>query len=166
MTPRARTPAGGGDAGLFEPIMKWLRKKIQRSRRHHHVFQGEVRRGRDGSLVGSGWHHRFMGRDPVDRRVTGVTDRDPNGTYRADVQFRGPNGTWLDKPAGSSFFPDNWTPQRVDRVINQAFDNHTVVPGTNNRRWRADVDGVLVEGSFHPNGRTWNSAWPIVNPGS
>ncbi len=150
-----------GGAGLFEPIIKWLRKKIQSSARHHHVFRGEVRRGPGGNLVGSGYHHRFMGQDPPDRRVTTVRTRDVNGTYRADVQMKGPNG-WVDKPAGSSFFPDNWTPQEVDRTIEDAFANHRPVPGTQGRRWRGDANGIRVEGSYHRNGKKWDSAWPMV----
>jgi hypothetical protein len=141
-----------------------MRKKVQTSRRHHHVFRGEVRGGPGGGLRGSGWHHRFMGQDPPDRRVTRVTRRGVDGTYAADVEMRGgPSGGWYPKPAGSSFFPDNWTPQRVDRAIDDAFTSGGPIPGTNNRRWRGTADGLLIEGSYHRNGRTWNSGWPIVS---
>jgi hypothetical protein len=162
-----RTRAGGGattgsTAGLFQPVMRWLRKKIQSSARHHHIFRGEVRRGPGGTLRGSGYHHRFMGTDPPDRRVT-VTRRGSNGTYAGDVEMRGPNG-WLPKPGGSSFFPDNWTPQQVDRTIRDAFAGAQPVPGTGGRRWRGLSNGVVVEGSYKRNGRQndWDSAWPIV----
>lgn len=150
---------GHGGAGLFEPIIKWLRKKVQSSGRHHHVFRGEVRRNRNGTLVGSGYHHRFMGQDPPDRRVTQVRARDVTGAYRANVQMKGPNG-WVDKPAGSTFFPDNWTPQEVDRTINDAFASHTPAPG--GRRWYGRANGLNIEGSYHRNGKDWDSAWPIV----
>ncbi|SNS93318.1 EndoU nuclease [Asanoa hainanensis] len=162
----ARTRAGGsgGNAGLFEPALKWMRKKVQSSRRHHHVFHGEVRGSPPRGPVGSGWHHRFMGQDPPDRRVVRVTRRSVDGTYAADVEMRGgPTGAWYPKPAGSSFFPDNWTPQRVDRAINDAFDSGSTIPGTGGRRWRGQADGLLIEGSYHRNGRTWNSGWPIVS---
>ena len=157
----ARVRAGGGaGAGIFEPAIKWLRRKVAKGGRYHHVFRGEVRRGRTGNLVGSGWHHRFMGEDLPDRRVTRVTSRGVNGTYRADVEMKGPGGQWYGKPQGSSFFPDNWTPQHVDSTIKDAFANHTPTQG--GRRWRGSANGVLVEGSFKRGGRDWDSAWPVV----
>ena len=159
----ARTRAGGAaSAGLFEPAVKWLRKKIARGGRYHHIFRGEVRRGPGGNLRGSGWHHRFMGQDPPDRRVTQINRTDVNGTYHADVQMRGPGGQWYDKPGGSSFFPDNWTPQRVDRTINDAFAGSSPIPGTNNRRWEGVADGIPIQGSYRRNGRDWDSGWPVV----
>ena len=157
----ARTRTRGG-AGIFEPALRWMRRKIASSKRHHHIFRGEVRRGPRG-LQASGWHHRFMGADLPDRQVVRIQRRATNGTYTADVRMRGgPTGSWYDKPGGSSFFPDNWTPQQVDRTINSAFANSSPVPGTNGRRWRGYADGFRVEGSYHRNGRDWNSAWPIV----
>src|SRR5262245_37087073 len=149
-------------AGLFKPIIKWLKKKINQGGKFHHIFRGEVVRDRaTGGWRGQGWHHRFMGQDQVDRRVVSITRRAPNGTYAARVEMRGPGGTWVPKPAGSSFFPDNWTPQRVVGSIDSAFSGHSVVPGSGGRRWRGIADGILMEGSFHRNGG-WNSAWPIV----
>jgi Bacterial EndoU nuclease len=150
-------------AGLFKPIIKWLKKKINQGGRFHHIFKGEVRRGPTGQMVGSGWHHRFMGQDQVDRRVVSITRRAPNGTYAARVEMKGPGGTWVPKPAGSTFFPDNWTPQQVVRSIESAFSGHTVVPGTNGRRWQGLADGVLMQGSFHPTNGSWNSAWPVFH---
>ncbi|MFD0856279.1 EndoU domain-containing protein, partial [Actinomadura adrarensis] len=156
----------GGGAGIFEPAIRWMRGKVNSSGRHHHVFRGEVRqRTRNGQTqwVGSGYHHRFMGQDWADRRITSVVRRGSNGTYAARVQMKGPNGQWVDKPADSSFFPDNWTPQQVDRTIRDAFDNRTDVPGTDGRRWRGFADGILVEGSYKRSSRNWDSAWPIVD---
>ncbi|MFC5746009.1 EndoU domain-containing protein [Actinomadura rugatobispora] len=154
---------GGGNPGIFEPAVRWLRRKVQTSGRHHHVFRGEVRRGRGGQMVGSGYHHRFMGQDWADRRITRVVRTGSNGTYSARVQMKGPNGQWVDKPADSSFFPDNWTPQQVDRTIRDAFQNGREVPGTDGRRWRGEANGILVEGSYKRSSRNWDSAWPVVD---
>jgi hypothetical protein len=150
----------GAAKGLFAPIEKWLRTKGLRKGGAHHVFRGEMRRGPGGGVRPSGWHHRFMGVDPPDRRVTQVTQRDVTGAYRAEVEFNGPNG-WVPKHGGSSFFPDSWTPQEVHRAITEAHANGSVVPGTNGRRWQGSANGVNIQGSYHPNGRTWNSGWPV-----
>lgn len=152
-----------GAAGLFEPALTWLRRKLATGGRYHHVFRGEVRLAR-GQWTGSGWHHRFMGQDPVDRRVTEVLRRDVNGCYAANVEMRGPNGQWYGKSAGSTFFPDNWTPRQVSDTIHEAFANSTVVAGTADRprRWRGMANGIVVEGSYNQTGKNWNSGWPIV----
>ncbi|MEU8799391.1 EndoU domain-containing protein [Spirillospora sp. NPDC048819] len=166
---RGRSRGGGsGGAGLFEPAIKWMRRKVNKSSRHHHVFRGEIRTARGGPNPGQrtpgGYHHRFMGQDWPDRRVGPVTATGPHGTYRARVQMRDGNGQWVDKPFASTFFPDNWTPQSVDRTIRNAFDNHTVTAQDrfgNPRRWQGMADGLVVEGSFNRSGRDWNSAWPV-----
>ncbi|GIF78440.1 EndoU domain-containing protein [Asanoa siamensis] len=155
-----------GHAGLFEPALRWMRKKVKASGKHHHVYRGEVRSSRRTGLRGTGWHHRFMGQDPPDRKVIRITSRGIGGTYTADVAMRGgtTKNTWYIKPGGSSFFPDNWTPQRVNRAIREAYANSTPVPNTNNRRWRGVSNGLLIEGSYSRKSKTWDSAWPIVQP--
>ncbi|TYK48935.1 EndoU domain-containing protein [Actinomadura decatromicini] len=165
---RRRAHGGAGGAGLFEPAVRWMRRKVQRSRRHHHIFRGEIRTARGGPLQGQrvpgGYHHRFMGQDWPDRRIGNVTATGPHGTYRARVQMRDDNGQWVDKPFPSTFFPDNWTPQSVDGTIRKAFDGHTVTQFDrhgNPRRWQGMADGIVVEGSFHRNGRDWDSGWPV-----
>jgi hypothetical protein len=152
----------GRAAGLFEPALKWLRRKVNSGGRYHHVFRGEVRLRR-GNWVGSGYHHRFMGEDWPDRRVTRVVRRGSNGTYSARVQMKDPAGRWVDKPVDSSFFPDNWTPQEVDRTIREAFANGAEVAGSDGRRWRGFANGILVEGSYKRSSRNWDSAWPMVD---
>lgn len=52
----------------------------------------------------------------------------------------------------STFFPDSWTPARVESAIESAFDVREpvynrlgeVLPN----KWQARVDGVLIEGMF------------------
>ncbi|MEU5881172.1 EndoU domain-containing protein [Spirillospora sp. NPDC047279] len=160
--------AGAAGAGLFEPAVRWMKKKIAKSGRHHHVFRGEVRKGGGGNWTAGGYHHRFMGQDWPDRRIGPVTATGPNGTYRARVQMLGPGNQWVDKPYPSTFFPDNWTPQQVDRSIRGAFDNRVDVQGSAGpdglaRRWRGvGEDGMLIEGSYKRSSRNWDSAWPVV----
>jgi hypothetical protein len=153
--------AGHAAAGLFEPAMKWLRRALAKGGRYHHVFHGEVRL-KKGAWQGSGWHHRFMGQDPVDRRVTRIVGSGSNGTYAAEVEMRAPNGQWVGKKAGSSFFPDNWTPKQVSDTIHDAFANSRTVPGTGGRRWEGLSNGIPVQGSYNQTGKNWNSAWPII----
>lgn len=154
--------AGGrAAAGIFEPALKWMRGALAKGGRYHHVFHGEVRL-KGGTWQGSGWHHRFMAQDPVDRRVTEVLKKDTNGTYAANVEMRGPNGQWVSKRAGSTFFPDNWTPKQVSDTIHEAFANGRAVPGTNGRRWEGFANGVSVQGSYNQTGKAWNSGWPII----
>jgi len=152
--------AGRAARGLFAPVEKWLRKRIATSRRSHHVFRGEVRRTANGIWKAQGWHHRFGGVDPPDRRVTGITEIDVTGAYHARVEMKGPDGRWVTKRAGSTFFPDNWTPQQVHQAIDEAFTASRPEPGTNGRRWLGTSHGLPIAGSYHPNGRTWNSSWP------
>lgn len=152
---------GKAASGIFEAAIRWMRKAIKNHGGRHHVFRGEVRNVR-GRPTPTGYHHRFLGRDDADRRVT-VLDRDPHtGVYRGDVQMRGPNGQWITKPQGSTFFPDNWSPQRVNSAIEKAFANHQVSP--DGKRWSGVVDGVLIQGSFKRNGKKngWDSAWPVM----
>lgn len=156
-----RSSKAGAAAGLFEPAMRWMRRAIKNHGGRHHVFRGEVRNVR-GNPTPTGYHHRYQGHDDADRRVT-VRDRDPNtGVYRGDVQMKGPNGQWISKPQGSTFFPDNWTPQRVNASIEKAFANREV--SKDGKRWSAVVDGVLIQGSFKRNGKQngWDSAWPVM----
>jgi EndoU nuclease-like protein len=146
---------------LFEPVTKFLRRTVVRGGRYHHVFEGTVR-FKGGGWVGTGWHHRFMGQDPAGHRVTEILRRDINGTYVARVEMKAPDGQWVAKPAGSSFFPDNWTPKRVSDTIHEAFANRRTTPDTRNRRWEGYANGLWVQGSYNQTGKTWNSAWPIV----
>ncbi|WP_190851185.1 EndoU domain-containing protein [Actinomadura sp. RB99] len=152
---------GKAASGIFEAAMRWMRKAIKNHGGRHHVFKGEIRKTKNG-LTPTGYHHRFMGRDDLDRRVT-VLDRDPHtGVYRGDVQMKGPNGQWMTKPHGSTFFPDNWSPQRVNSAIEKAFASKTV--SSDGKRWSGTVDGIVIQGSFKRNGmkNAWDSAWPVM----
>jgi hypothetical protein len=158
---------GAAGAGLFKHIAKWLKART-RHPRYRHVFHGDVDMGAPGGPRGRGFHHRFGGQDPPTARVRTDADGNPmilsqgvDGTYRARVDVLGPDGNWYPKPGSSTFFPDNWTPQRVDGAINGAFDNR--VPGGSSRRWRGEADGLAIEGSYDPrNPDFWDSAWPII----
>lgn len=133
---------------------------VTKSRGYHHVFQGEVRL-KQGNWVASGWHHRFMGQDAVDRRVSQVVRKDVNGCYAARIEMKAPDGQWVSKPTENSFFPDNWTPQYVAHTIHEAFANGHPIPNTRNR-WEGFANGVSIQGSYNPTGKNWDSAWPII----
>jgi hypothetical protein len=152
--------------GIFEDAVRWMRKRVQRSRGHHHVFLGEVRKV-DGAWRPSGYHHRFMGVDQKGRRVVDIDGTGPAGTYRGRVEMQGPDGQWYRKTARSSFFPDNWTPRKVGEAIDEAFANSSPVTASwrNGRytRWRGTGHGITIEGSYKkstPN--KWDSGWPVI----
>lgn len=83
-----------------------------------------------------------------------------DGTYRARVDVQGPDGTWRPKNGHSSFFPDNWAPQTVDRAINDAYSGRVPHP-TDPRKWRGSGNGIVIDGFHNRQQNTWSSAWPV-----
>ncbi|MCT2276948.1 EndoU domain-containing protein [Micromonospora chalcea] len=154
-----------GKAGLFTPVEKWLRARM-RHRRYAHIFRGHVNTNANPPR-GTGFHHRFMGENPPGARVRVdadgremILERHADGTYRARVDVQDDGGVWRQKRGSSTFFPDNWTPQRVDETIEGAFRSGGPHPDDPNK-WQGRANGLLVEGFYNPGGTTWYSAWPV-----
>jgi hypothetical protein len=153
-----------GRAGVFEPVERWLRARL-RHPRYQHVFGGHVNPGPPPR--GTGFHHRFNGWNPPGARVRRdadgmemVLERNATGTYRARVDVQGPDGNWYPKNGSSSFFPDDWHPQRVDNAIQDAFRNRRPHP-TRPDVWQGSSDGLNIEGFYSDPGQShWYSAWP------
>jgi hypothetical protein len=155
-----------GKASIFEPVERWLRARM-RHPRYQHVFGGDVNM-RGHPPRGTGFHHRHNGWNPPGARVRKdaqgmeiVTQRNPTGTYRARVDVQGTDGNWYPKQGTSTFFPDNWHPQRVDDAIQDAFRNRSPHP-TELDKWRGSSGGLQIEGFYSDPGQNhWYSAWPV-----
>ena len=84
-----------------------------------HIENGEI--NRRGEAVG--YHHRPSGVDPPGARVLRIIQPpDAYGVYRARVALLDPaTGTWIDKRASSTFFPDAMSDDDVSRAVLAAF---------------------------------------------
>lgn len=83
-----------------------------------HLFLGEVKTNSKGEKVASGFHYgqiRDNGNNVIRKRMT---RQDINGVYEANVFIQG-----VKKKAKSTFFPRNWSPQKVVNSINEACRN-------------------------------------------
>ena len=122
--------------------------------RLEHMIKGDVK---PGANRGSGYHYRPGGNDFPDRRLkpntkTFVGDK---GVYTAEPEFFDkamppPPGQWKPKsgPGGTSaFFPDDWTPEQVDKGVADAFRNSSQHPADPDR-WLGEADGVKISGYY------------------
>lgn len=85
--------------------------------------------------------------------ITGIPTIDPStiivnpvtGVYKAKV-INPISGTVKGVNQGySTFFPDNWTAQQKVDAMNEAFNNKTKVPGTDNVYQGTSKEGILIE---------------------
>ena len=123
-----------------------------------HIQTGEI--NRRGEAVG--YHHRSDGIDPPGARVLRIVQPpDANGVYRARVALRDPEtGTWVDKRASSTFFPDALSNDQVIQAVLAAFQH---------REMRRDGEfsgdsghGFAIEG-WYQHGRI-AAAYPLRGP--
>lgn len=149
--------------------MSYLRQQKRRARtgqrrdamtpeRLRHTMVGE----RDGRA--SGWHHRPGGVDPPGAKLIEVTARDRRtGVYRGEVAFQNRRtGEWRQKRGGSTFFPDGWTPEQVDRAVTRAFDAPDVVKDPKSGRWSATFRGINLEGFYDPVSGKLSHGYPVL----
>ncbi|GIF11785.1 EndoU domain-containing protein [Actinoplanes teichomyceticus] len=159
----------GHAGGIFRHIEQWLNSR-RRHRRYEHIFYGHTNMNARPRPRGSGFHHRFLGQNPPGARVrldaNGneiILRTDVSGTYRARVDILGPDGNWHQKNGSSTFFPDNWTPQRVAEAIDDAFRNSTPHPEEPGK-WIGESNGLEIQGFYNDaNPNFWSSAWPTIN---
>ncbi|MFB9658369.1 EndoU domain-containing protein [Glycomyces mayteni] len=129
-----------------------------------HALVGDVRPGRPS---GSGYHWRPGGNDFDGRRIRPDSKRPvgDNGVYQADPEFfdAGPPPIW--KPKGgnggtSTFFPDSWTGEDVDKNIATAFRKSQPHP-TDPNMWVGESGGVKISGYYDGNnGRGYTHGFP------
>lgn len=87
-----------------------------------HIFHGDldVKTGRS-----SGWHHEPSGDKSRGTHIIEGTrsPKDAHGVYEANVVIEG-----IKKRAKSSFFPEHWSIERVEKEIMEAYENRAPVP--------------------------------------
>jgi hypothetical protein len=90
---------------------------------------------------------------------------DRHGIYEAKVEvLNAETGEWIPKKASSTFFPKEWTPERLNAEVLSAFENKTwVEPKVAGmpRSWKGmSESGVRMEGHFL-NGKI-DTVYPIL----
>lgn len=118
-------------------------------RLRQHLFEGHCkRRPRGPGYRDLGYHHREGGVDRGSIRVREViAGPDETGVYRAVIASPKTDGGPETKT--SSFFPDAWTREEVERAIRHAFLNRTYFDGRSariRRKWRGRYRNVHIEG--------------------
>jgi hypothetical protein len=123
-----------------------------------HIDYGEI--NWRGEAVG--YHHRPNGVDPPGARVERIVQPpDASGIYRARVALRDPEtGTWIDKKAPSTFFPDAMSDDEVIEAVLAAFQAGR--RRSDGQFIGASGHGFAIEG-WYQNGRI-NAAYPLRGP--
>ncbi|WP_250278723.1 EndoU domain-containing protein [[Clostridium] colinum] len=111
-----------------------------------HIFEGEI--NRRGAVVGGHYEPTmyYFSREDKQIYVSNRTQPTYEGVYRGDVEING-----IIKQGGSTFFPQHWTMQNVINGINIAYENKSLIPGTN--KYRGTAYGVTIEMYLDPSGR-------------
>lgn len=130
-----------------------------------HVLQGHENRG---NRFGSGYHARPGGNDMPGRRIdpNSRTDIGNNGVYEATPEFYDSSRVppWKGKRGGAStFFPDDWPPDKIDTSIGKAFTGSSQHP-TDPNKWVGRANGIVIEG-FYDNTKPggYSHGWPSRN---
>ena len=127
-----------------------------------HIFQPDVtyKPGRNGRLKATvgGYHHRPDGVDAPGVRLVDSSVADRNGVYSGYVEFTDPlTGSWM-RSKYKTFFPDSWSPARIELEVAAAFRNRQPGAGL---EWRGrSPSGVMIEGWLDPSGNL-NTAYPV-----
>jgi hypothetical protein len=157
---RANSPDTDGEAGAgdgarsrFEPDTN-LPDFPESAQRH--IIEGEVR----GPKNVQGAHYPNSTNIRIDRNTV-TTDPGGSGVFQANVSVRGPDGNFLPKSNNggrSTFFPENWSAQRVLNEINSVASQ---VPAGASRTIRTP-SGVRIVVVKKADGtiRTAYPAWP------
>ena len=92
-----------------------------------HIFDGRIEKKGTPDAYAVGWHY-MASFNPIGNTITGIVDQyDINGTLVARVEVQ-----YLPKKEASSFYWDEFSPQGVVELINEAYINKEKVPGTRN----------------------------------
>lgn len=124
-----------------------------------HIFEGEIEVLDNGTRNAVGWHYEASG-DPSKVRIDGKPKNpDTNGVYRAKISiFDEETGQWIQKASETTFFPRNWTPEKVMSEIEYALKNaysksapapHPSLLGADSYIWEGrSREGVLIKGFY------------------
>lgn len=118
-----------------------------------HVFFGDVDRDinrRTGVEVvyAGGFHSRHPSLQNTTARVIAgtVSPPDKNGVYTANVEiYDQSTGQWIRKRSISSFFPDNWPPEKIDMAIHEAYLNRVPDPAGSAGSFLGTSNGVTIQ---------------------
>lgn len=120
-----------------------------------HLFEGEINKA--GKAVGVHSNAAIAGGTA---KLTSPKKMlaDPPGIYEAKVAVKKANGSWVDKNAKSTFFPDSWSQQKIKEEVSGAFKNSTIAP---NGKWKGvSPSGVKIEGYTDSHGNI-ATAFPV-----
>lgn len=122
-----------------------------------HIFEGEIKTDKDGIKRAVGFHHRPGGIDPPNTRLIGTpTPFGTQGAYRGRVELIDPGtGAPVPKRDESTFFPDNWSREKVLAEIEGAFRHKLPSdPKTSVDVWRGvSPSGVMLTGYADDTGK-------------
>jgi hypothetical protein len=106
----------------------------------------------------SGFHSRPGGVDPPNARVISQGSPDAGGVYEAKVEITNPE-TGVVKTKNSTFFPDEWSHERVKVEVEAAYERRVYPDPNNPRKWAGvSPSGVRIEGYDDP---TRTTAYPV-----
>jgi hypothetical protein len=131
-----------------------------------HIFNGGWKTNEKGEPEPVGYHHRPGGQDKPNRELkpekNGEIAKPPdaNGVYGGNVEFTDPE-TGKKVKKYSTFFPDDWTPERVKEEVEKAFGDRDKVNGD---KWEGtSPSGVRIRGTVGPDGAI-ETAYPVYQP--
>lgn len=130
---------------LMRKALRYLRKNdkrgVKRAKDPNRMSPAALRHTLEGNRTTTpdfkkrtGGHYRPGGKDFPGRRTDPPTKTHPSGAYEARTEFLVPNHApppaevWKVKAGNggkSTFFPDDWTPGKIDNAISDAFKNGT-----------------------------------------
>ncbi|SDD49970.1 EndoU domain-containing protein [Glycomyces harbinensis] len=139
--PAVRNRAGGGT-------------RMSAERLRHQQVGGITYSKKDNALTATGYHHRPGGVDHPGRRIGPVGDRWDNGVYSATIEIKNPKPPppWVPKlttDGKSTFFPNDWSAERIDDATSEAFRT-SVSKDAAKGTWKGFADGVWIEGRYDP----------------
>jgi len=124
------------------------------TKQRNHIFRGDISPG--GRITG--YHHRFAGSDNGAFKLLKVTNPGKGSPYGGFVGFVDENGKLHKKY--STFFPNNWTTQRVIGEINSAVIVAASKGKLNGTVQAKGASGMLIEMKIR--GGILESAYPVL----
>jgi len=121
-----------------------------------HIFEGEVN-GR-GKAVGC--HHISAINSGNSRIISIISPPNQQKVYEATVEiFDKRTSAWIRKEARSSFYPDEWSKEKVLKEITSAFNSPAKV--SKGSKWESVSDsGIKISGYTNDQGQI-TTAYPI-----
>jgi hypothetical protein len=118
-----------------------------------HILEGELNKRGEAK----GWHYEPTGDASKGTKVIEGTRSAPDahGVYEANVMVEG-----VKKGARSSFFPKDWTPERIEKEVIEAYGNRAPVPDFPGRFRGTSSSGIKIEIVLEKNKRI-QTAFPL-----